>query len=50
MLSSMKMDEYMESELLRKYSAWVPEDPNPSCLSSVISFSEKTYKCFEPGC
>ena len=56
MSPSMKMEEYMESELFlnktgcQKYSAWVPGDPTLSCFCRVMSLSEEIHKFPEPDC
>ena len=49
----------MEFELLgiflvkaaaKKYTAWVPGDPTPSCFCNVMSLFEETNKFSEPNC
>ena len=52
MFFNIEMDECMESEISagQKYSAWVPEVPTPSCLCSVITLSEETYKWCQSDC
>ena len=59
MFSSMKMEDYMRSEVFlhflsktgcQKYSAWFSGDPTPSCFCSVMSLSQEIYKFSEPDC
>ena len=55
MFSSMKKEEYMQSELSsifvckschQQYSAWVPGDPTPGCFCSVMSLFWKNTQIF----